>query len=140
MKFFDVFNKKAENEDWPKFFIDLIDFLGGLQWVSNSDDQLKDTYFSIIPEKDINGGLKITVSVIKNDDIHCTINVGHHEDIIVMSVYCLMDDNRVQLYGFYKHEKNIEAEIDSVKLRDVIKKKFDEFYNKLVKSRMSKVS
>ena len=61
MKFFDIFDKKAEKGNWPEFFINLIDFLGELQWVSNSDDKLQDTYFSVLSEEDINGGLKIII-------------------------------------------------------------------------------
>ena len=96
MKFFDIFDKKAEKGNWPEFFINLIDFLGELQWLSNSDDKFQDSYSSILLGEDINGGLKITVSTIKSDDMHCTINAENHEDIIVMSVYCLMDENGVQ--------------------------------------------
>ena len=134
MKFFDIFDKKAEKGNWPEFFINLIDFLGELQWVSNSDDKLQDTYFSVLSEEDINGGLKIIISVIKSDDTHCTINAEHHEDISVMSVYCLMDDNGVQLYGFYKHNKKIETVI-SGKESNRIKSKFKDLHDKLINLR-----
>lgn len=138
MKFLELFDKKAEEENWLNFLISLLDFLGGreLKWASDKDDQIKDTYNALLSEEEINGGLKIVISIVKSADIDCTISIEHHENVTIMAIYFLMMENETELYGFYGHDKKIEAVIIG-KENKLLKSKFKYLHDKLIRSRLN---
>lgn len=139
MDFFTIFDKKAEKNDWFNFFLDLIDFLEKEQfkWRSDDNEKIKDTYIADIPSSDINGGVKIIVSIINSDaDVNCHINAEHHEDISPMSIYCFMEDGKAEIFGFYKLNEYIKITIVDRDKNELIEKKIRNFYNKLINSRL----
>ena len=137
MGFLEIFDKKAKEENWLNFFLDLLEFLHReeLKWIPDTDDQIKDTYSAILPEERINGGLKIVISIVKSDDTDCTISVEHHEDINIMAIYFLMMENETEIYGFYGYDKKIEA-IVTGKENELVKSRFKNLHDKLIRSRL----
>lgn len=140
MNFFAIFDEKAEKNDWFNFFLGLIDFLGKGQfkWRLDENEKIRDTYITDISSNDINGGLKIIISIISSDaDINCHISAEHHEDINPMSIYCFMEDGKAEIVGFYKLNKYIKIVIADRDKNELIEKKIRNFYNKLINSRSS---
>ena len=137
MDFLEIFDKKAKEENWLNFFISLLDFLNDreLKWKSDNDDQIKDTYNTLLPEEGINGGLKIVISIVKSADTDCTISVEHHENVTIMAIYFLMTENETELYGFYGHDKKVEAIIGGEE-NELVKSKFQDLHDKLIRSRL----
>lgn len=133
MDFLELLDKKAEEKNWLNFFLALLEFLNKkeLEWTSD-DNQIKDTYYAIIPgEKDIDGGLKIIFSMAGSD---YTI-VVEDNSITLMNIYCVMEEAKTELHGFYRHDKIIEAVIFG-KGNKVLVKKFKNLHNKLIHSRL----
>ena len=136
MDFLKIFDKKAEEKNWLNFLLSLLDFLlwEGLKWTPNTDDKIQDTYSVIIPEEGVNGGLKLIISIIKDVDIHCAISAEHHENINITVVYFIMEETKTELYGFYRHDKNIEAIITGEENK-LVKSKFKDLHDKLINLR-----
>ncbi|MCK6462575.1 MAG: hypothetical protein L6Q29_02020 [Candidatus Pacebacteria bacterium] len=141
MDFFAIFDEKAEKDDWFNFFLDLIGFLenGQFKWRSDDNKKIRDSYIADIPSDNINGGVKIIVSVISCDaDINCHISVEHHEDINPMSIYCFMEGGKAEIFGFYKLNKYIKTVIADKSKKELIEKRIRSFYNKLINSRLAR--
>ena len=137
MGFLEIFDKKAEEKNWLNFLISLLDFLyrEELKWIPDTDDQIKDAYSTTLPAKDTNSRLKIIISIVKSADTDCTISVEHHEDVTIMAIYFLIMENETELYGFYGHDKKIEAIIGGEENK-LVKSKFKELHDKLIRLRL----
>lgn len=137
MDFLKLFNKKAKEKNWLNFFLTLLEFLSKeeLKWKPDIDDQFKDTFNASLPTKDANSKLKIIVSIVKSDDTHCTINVEYHKNINIMGIYCIMEELKTELHGFYKYDKNIEAVVEGEENKLLVKK-FKDLHDRLIRLRL----
>lgn len=138
MDFLEKFDEKAKEKNWLNFLLSLLEYLEEeLKWISSTDDAISETYNAYLPiAKGFNADLKIIISIIRSDDIYCTINVEYHEDISLMSVCFLMEENKVELVGFYRFS-TIKAIIVG-KENEIAKSKFKDLHNKLINLRLNK--
>ena len=136
MDFLELIDQQGEGKVWLNSFLNLLEFFSKeeLKWTSDKDDSAGDTYCALLPEKNINGGLKIRISIIQGDYTHCAINVGHHEDINIMTAYCLIEENRTEI-NFCKRDKEIKVVIFQ-KENELVKSKFEDLHDKLIRSRL----